>query len=284
MEPSRKMCSSVIGMALKVNGYWRQAAPLSQVYLAGLAFVFMCVPLILFGLHFIAQAVGVAGAIFLSAALVVEAYLLAVRCWEKPWGKLTGVIVSAAVVPMALGMSANAVNAATGQAPDSYPYTVGMLAPLASIYVIAFLAALISLLGFPLMLVLAVVRIVTSEKDQSDALTRDLFTRIFAFAAASFLFSFAWKESEPAYAKLLEWSAKHAAMILDSYPNDSCATGEGERVKRISDEWVIVASSANKEPKFSKLRCPHDGNAPELVDSTHSNPRFDEPPRPSANR
>lgn len=249
--PSSRLSRAISGL----RGYWGRTKPLAQAYLAGLAFVLICIPFAILGLDSVAQAIGFAGSFFLSAALIVEAYLLAVKLWEQPWGKMIGVAVSAAVVPMALGMSSMAVNSATGQQPGDYPYAVGTLAPLASVYVIAFLATIASLLGLPIVLLVMMLRILIAGRSEYDTLSRALFTRILAFASAAFLLSFIWKKGEPSYAAALDWSAKRAAALLDSYPNDQCAATKGERIKRISEDWVVVASSQGKEITFQKRRC-----------------------------
>lgn len=236
--------------------HWRRLEALNQAYAAGLAFIGLCVVLALAGAQLFAQRVGVAGALFLAAALLVETYHIAVRCWEQPWGKLAGVLLSATLVPIALGIAAMAVNRATGQQPADYPYAVGMLAPLASGYVVALLAFIVGFLGFPLVFVAAMIRILLAHGRVVEQLSRLLLTRLLAFFAAAILAVVAWQKGEPGYAQMLEWLAARAAYGLDSYGSDACARSTREHVKRLDDTWVISAVSSDKDIHFIRRQCP----------------------------
>lgn len=247
--------STRISVAGRFAKRWRHASTLDQGYLAGLAFVAVFVLLVLAKLDTSAEIVGCVGAIFLGISLAVEIYLLVVKYWEQPWGKVIGVAISAMVVPMALGMSSNAVNLATGSPPEDFPYTVGLLAPMASLYAFAFLAVAITVLGSPIFFAVVAIRTALAKKSEVDGLTRSLMVRVLAIIAAWVLVAAAWEKGEPSYASALTSVARYAAYVLDSYPNDSCARNDKERINRISDEVVIVATSLDTKIAFHRRTC-----------------------------
>lgn len=195
------------------------------------------------------------GSACLAAAVTIECYYLVLRTLETPIGKLGATLTGAAAVPIALGISSNIVNEATGQAPSHFPYAVGMIAPLTAGYFIVIASGLVVLVGMLLGIPTAFSAIF-SRRGGIDRDTAKFFARLLGGFCLFALVNAAWKHGSPVYENALRWVARGAVYHLDMYPMDPCSKGERTRVRRITDEIVVVAMPAGRDLKFARQSCP----------------------------
>ena len=195
-----------------------------------------------------------AGTLLLSLAMAYECYI-----WLKP--KLDSRLLTLSIgVPtaiggvVAMGLAADAINAATDQDPATFGHTQALLSLLMvfplSAYAIVFLS-LVALIVVAVAGFLGVYR--TRDKEQE----RQIWVGIGRLLAVVFTATLANHMVQPnslldpRFPRLAAWSA----YAMDMHIDPSCSSNPGDRIARLNDDLVVVGRESSNGYEFFRADC-----------------------------
>lgn len=186
--------------------------------------------------------------------------MVIVRFADAAWAKWLTVPILVMGGALALGMAAGLVNAATAQDPEIFPRAITFLAPMAALPLVAMITIFLSFF--------AIVAFMLAWGDQLSS--RDpaverrawfwlwrLFAAICFVAVVSPVVE-AKSGFQRSMHQLASWSAAH----LDMHRDPICGPREGDRVRRLNDELVVVAREFPTGTVFRRVACPLTAQAP----------------------
>ncbi|MNM41905.1 hypothetical protein D3C81_527330 [compost metagenome] len=244
----------------RVVAAWRvleNASARTQLYILGGFIFLLSIGVMLLPItRPMSQPMVVVGAMFMAVAVVIECYFVTLWALETAVGKLAGTLAVAAVVPIALGLSSNTVAQATGQSPADFPYAVGVIAPFTAGYFVVIVSVVIMFFGILGGTFVWMFCLLLGRKERVNRDSLKFFARFIGVLGLFSLVNAGWKQSASSYEGGLRWMASTAAYILDTHPSQECDFGEGMKLKRISDDLVIVSSQTKEGITFVRKSCP----------------------------
>lgn len=229
---------------------------LSQVekaYVIGIGICGIALLLSLIGARHHAGLPALLAALILCSALAREAYVLVVKHLESPLSKWFMVPAAVMVSAYSLGSAANFVNTATGQDPSLFPRAVTFIAPVAAIPVLALFVSLLASISLLVMLFAWGTQRSSKDKKRSSRAWLWLGRMGGAFVTLSLSSTLAVEESS--FSRFVEKTAGWPALGLDMHVDRACASDEWDRVLRINDELVLVASKRGDGIIFRRQVC-----------------------------
>lgn len=191
--------------------------------------------------------------LLLCGALACEAYAFVVRQLASTLFKWLMVPAAVMVSAYSLGSAANILNSATGQDPGLFPRATAFMAPIAAIPALALLLSLlvgIALLG----MILAWGTLLSWNNNNRPSKELILLGRIGgAFATLCLISHLTVEESR--FERFVEEAAGWIAQGMDMHVDRTCASGDWDRVLRINEDLVLVASRIDDGLVFRRATC-----------------------------
>lgn len=228
---------------------------LQQTYLLGLLTSVLCLVAMTAGADVDAIAIMLwVPTLLLSGAIAVECYGVAARYSDRLWLKWLTAPLIVMLGAFGWGAARSLLNEATGQDPELFPLAVVFMAPVAVIPAVALvmsvcLAVAAIAMFFIWMLVMA---FAPARSRIHGAMW--IWRACAAIAAISLISPLV--SSPSAFATLTRQWAATMAQGLDMHADPTCGPRDWDRVRRISDELVLVATRTTAGPAFRRVACP----------------------------
>lgn len=264
------------GIEDEVIGWWSGTTPAMHLFAVGGGAVLLSMVLVVIGAPDRA-AVGLitAGTLVLAAGFLLECYTAALRWWETTLGKLGGALLATIVASFSMGLSSVIINEATGIDPSHLSYAVAFLAPLTAGYVVtAGTVAVVA--GFSVWFVLYslwgfLVTLFGGKAYAKRFDTDKVIIRMVGVLALVMTNAIAADLGGPPYRNMLSWTARGFTFSLEMYGRDPCARGD-ERVRRLSDDVVVVGRQTANGLVFERRQCPLAGQNDAISPNVEGSP------------
>lgn len=257
------LLKKVYALALRrgclLDNWWQRQAWPMRLYSSGGLVMAAAIVLAFIQLNYrdLPGKVFLLGALLLAGGIGLEGYRIADKALATRPGKVVAALVATMIGALAMGISSVIVNEATGFQPGEFPYTVTFLAPLTAGYIVLFVTIFLFIAALLLILAASLISMWGARKIKGEA-ERQPMLMLARTAAAVVLFALVfagWDRQHRPYEESLSALAGWFAFTFEMYGNDPCVRTEGERVRRVSADDVLVGYEQHGRRIFSTRRC-----------------------------
>lgn len=236
----------------RIEMWWSGFSDVLQLYFTGafLALIwFVLVSADQRGLS--SQVAGGIAVVMLGLGVVLEAYRWVVAKLELPIVKWLMALVGVMAAAGASGAGAAAVNAATGQDPAYFKFSIAFLAPISFLPVAAILVMVVAFASILWIMLFSITRHLICQEPMRNETLILLLSRVVGMVVIITLASVLPKSMGEGVKSL----AGYAALLLDMHRDTACAPARGDYVVRINDGFVVVGRITSDGPKFIRKAC-----------------------------
>lgn len=239
---------SMGALSARLAQWWRQKSPPARLYtIGGLVFGAGLIILLFAPKSMIANWALSIAMFCTGLGLIREFYTWAMKTKDYPLAKLALALMTIVSAALATGAGGIVLWSATNQDPSYFRTSIALMSPFAFVPVMAIVVFLVSLFGFPFVLLLGAAK--RGPVDPHRLMARCL--GLLALLVASGYVA----KTDSGFSALLRDMAAYSAYQLDMHPDSACSIVEGDRITRISDELVIIGRITDAGPRFVRQPC-----------------------------
>lgn len=243
------MGNNFVGAHLdKLSQWWNQRSPSARLYtVGGLTFgagvvILLAAPKSQFANWALSIAMFCMG-----LGIIREFYTWVMKAKDHPLTKLGLALMTIVSAALATGAGGLVLWSATNQDPSYFKTSIALMSPFAFIPVMAIVVFVVSLVGFPFVLL-------SGATKRGPVNPHRLIARCLGLIALLVACGHVVK-TDSGFSAFLDDMAAYSAYQLDMHPDSACSTIEGDRIARINDELVVIGRITDSGPKFIRLAC-----------------------------
>jgi hypothetical protein len=255
----KKIYTLVLRWGCLLDNWWQRQSWPMRLYSSGGIVIVAAIVFALIPLNFrdIPGTLFLLGALLLAGGIGLEGYQIADKVLATRPGKIVAALVATMIGALAMGISSVIVNEATGFPPGEFPYTVTFLAPLTAGYIILFATMFLFVVALFVVLAASLISMWQARKIKGEVerLPMLMLARMTAAVVLFALVFAGWDRQHRSCEESLSSLAGWFAFTFEMYGNDPCVRTEGERVRRVNADDVLVGYQQDGKRIFFARRC-----------------------------